>query len=86
MLRPDAETTDTDGARPAPNLRCLRLRAGSQRGSHVKLRRLLPGGVRQTLTIVLHDEVDKGTLRAIFRQAVRYVPESELRPHFFTQD
>jgi predicted RNA binding protein YcfA (HicA-like mRNA interferase family) len=58
----------------------------SQRGSHVKLRRLLPGGVRQTLTIVLHDEVDKGTLRAIFRQAVRYVPESELRPHFFTED
>ena len=58
----------------------------SQRGSHVKLRRIQPGGVQQTLTIVLHDEVDKGTLRAIFRQALRYVPESELRPHFFGED
>ena len=58
----------------------------SRRGSHVKLRRVLPGGARQTLTIVLHDEVDKGTLRAIFRQALRYVPERELRHHFFGED
>jgi predicted RNA binding protein YcfA (HicA-like mRNA interferase family) len=58
----------------------------SQRGSHMKLRRVLPGGIRQTLTIVLHNEVDKGTLRAIFRQALRYIPESELRPHFFAED
>jgi predicted RNA binding protein YcfA (HicA-like mRNA interferase family) len=58
----------------------------SQRGSHVKLRRVLPGGVRETLTIVLHDEVDKGTLRAMFRQALRYIPERELRPHFYTED
>jgi hypothetical protein len=52
----------------------------------VKLRRLLPGGIRQTLTIVLHHELDKGTVRAIFRQALRYIPESELRPHFYTED
>lgn len=58
----------------------------SQRGSHVKLRRLLAGGIRQTLTIVLHDEVDKGTLRAIFRQALRYIDESDLKPHFYTED
>jgi predicted RNA binding protein YcfA (HicA-like mRNA interferase family) len=58
----------------------------SQRGSHVKIRRTLPGGIRQSLTIVLHSEVDKGTLRAIFRQALRYIPESELRPHFYTED
>jgi len=56
----------------------------SQRGSHVKLRRDLPGR-RQILTIVLHREVDKGTLRAIFRQALRFIPESELDPHFFTE-
>ena len=31
----------------------------SQRGSHVKLRRIVPGGTRQTLTVALHDEVDK---------------------------
>ena len=58
----------------------------SQRGSHLKLRRALTGGSRQTLTIVLHDEVDKGTLRAMYRQALRFVPETELRPHFYTED
>ena len=57
----------------------------SQRGSHIKLRRSLPNGARQTLTIVTHAEVDRGTLHAIFRQALRYIPESELRPFFYTE-
>ena len=57
----------------------------SQRGSHVKLRRVLPSGSRQTLTIALHDETDKGTLRAIYRQGLRYITEAELRPRFFTK-
>jgi predicted RNA binding protein YcfA (HicA-like mRNA interferase family) len=56
----------------------------SQRGSHVKLRRLSAKG-QQTLTIVVHRDIDKGTLRAIFRQALRYIPESDLAPHFFTE-
>jgi predicted RNA binding protein YcfA (HicA-like mRNA interferase family) len=56
----------------------------SQRGSHVKLRHATARG-QQTLTIVLHRDVDKGTLRAIFRQALRYIPQSELAPHFFTE-
>jgi len=56
----------------------------SQRGSHIKLRRSLPGGRRQTLTIVQHDEIDKGTLRAIYSQALRYIPETDLRKHFYT--
>jgi predicted RNA binding protein YcfA (HicA-like mRNA interferase family) len=56
----------------------------SQRGSHIKLRRRLPDGRRQTLTIVRHDEVDKGTLRAIYSQALRYIPETDLRSHFYT--
>jgi len=55
----------------------------SQRGSHVKLRRVLPDGTKQTLTIPMHEELDKGTIRAIFRQALRYIPEEELRPHFY---
>jgi predicted RNA binding protein YcfA (HicA-like mRNA interferase family) len=63
----------------------LGFQAISQEGSHVKLRRIALGGVRQTLTIVLHDELDKGTLRAIFREALRYIPESELRPHFYSE-
>ena len=52
----------------------------AQRGSHVKLRRLLPGGTRQTLTIPLHDEM----LKAIYRQALRYLTEVQLRPHFYS--
>jgi len=55
----------------------------SQRGSHVKLRRVSSDGTKQTLTIPLHEELDKGTLRAIFRQALRYIPEEELKPHFY---
>ena len=55
----------------------------SQKGSHVKLRRILTNTTKQTLTIPLHDEFDKGTLRAIFRQAVRYIPEEKLKPYFY---
>ena len=33
----------------------------SQRGSHIKLRRTMESGVHQTLTIVSHSEVDRGT-------------------------
>jgi hypothetical protein len=40
---------------------------------------------RHILTIVLHREVDKGTLHAIFRQASRYIAEAELVPYFFTE-
>jgi predicted RNA binding protein YcfA (HicA-like mRNA interferase family) len=57
----------------------------AQRGSHVKLRRVLPNGLKQTLTIPAHAELDTGTLRAIYRQALRYVPESELQPRFYTE-
>lgn len=56
----------------------------SQKGSHIKLRRSLSSGVRQTLTIVNHAEVDRGTLHAIYRQALRFIPESELHPHFYS--
>jgi len=55
----------------------------SQKGGHVKLRRLQEEN-KQTLTIPNHDELDKGTLKAIFNQASRYVSESELRSHFYT--
>lgn len=55
----------------------------SQRGSHVKLRRVGPNGERQTLTIPNHDELDTGTLRAIIRQATRYIALDDLRHHFW---
>ena len=56
------------------------------RGSHAKLRRTTPDGLRQTMTVPLHKELASGTLRAIFRQACRFVPEEELRPLFFLSD
>ncbi|HEX9654089.1 MAG TPA: type II toxin-antitoxin system HicA family toxin [bacterium] len=55
----------------------------SQRGSHIKLRRVSERGEKQTLTIPNHSQLDTGTCKAIFRQAVRYVPEDDLRPHFY---
>ncbi|MGO9266719.1 MAG: type II toxin-antitoxin system HicA family toxin [Candidatus Binataceae bacterium] len=55
----------------------------ARRGSHVKLRRLRDGA-RQTLTIPVHPRIDTGTLRAIFRQALGYIPEAELHPHFYS--
>ena len=55
----------------------------SQAGSHVKLRRIGPSGQKQTFP--RHKELDTGTLRAVFRQASRYIPDQELTPHFFTE-
>ena len=55
------------------------------RGGHAKLVRVSPSGKRQVLTVQLYSQLAPGTLRAIFRQAVRFVPESELRPKFFTE-
>jgi predicted RNA binding protein YcfA (HicA-like mRNA interferase family) len=54
------------------------------RGSHAKLRRTLPGGERQTLTVPVHKALSPGTLHAIFRQASRFVSERELRRRFFS--
>ena len=55
----------------------------SQRGSHVKLRRISSTGKKQTLTIPLHEELDARTLRAIIRQAGHYIPEEQLKPYFY---
>ena len=54
------------------------------RGSHCKMRRTLPAGERQTLTIPLHASLAPGTLHAIYRQACRFVPEADLQPHFYS--
>jgi predicted RNA binding protein YcfA (HicA-like mRNA interferase family) len=56
----------------------------SQRGSHVKLQRQVQSKEKQTLTVPDHREVDVGTIRAIYRQATRYISEDELYPHFYT--
>ncbi len=54
-----------------------------QRGSHIKLKRLI-SEAQQTLTIPMHDELDVGTLHAIYRQVSRYISPEDLRHHFHT--
>ena len=56
----------------------------SQRGSHAKLRRVTEDGEKQTLTVPMHRELDTGTLRAMVRQASRYIALDDLKPHFYT--
>ncbi len=53
------------------------------KGSHLKLRRTLADGSRQTLILPDHKEIDRGTLASILRKASAYVPEDELRRHFY---
>ena len=55
----------------------------SQRGSHIKLKRITDIGEKQTLTIPNHKQLDTGTCKAIFRQASRFIPADELRQHFY---
>lgn len=57
----------------------------NQKGSHVKLKRISQTGLRQTLTIPNHKEFDRGTLKAIYNQAVRYIPEDQLRGYFYSE-
>jgi predicted RNA binding protein YcfA (HicA-like mRNA interferase family) len=58
--------------------------AVAQRGSHIRMRRVTPDGKTQVLTVPRHRELDTGTLRAIIRQASRFVPEESLREAFYT--
>jgi hypothetical protein len=44
----------------------------------------LASGEVQSLTIVMHDELDIGTLRAIVRQASRFIPEEQLKLEFYS--
>ena len=55
-----------------------------QKGSHIKMERKLKSSA-QTLTIPNHKEIDRGTLGAIYRQALRFVSEGELKEHFYTE-
>ena len=55
----------------------------SQKGSHVKVRRITPSGAKQALTIPQHKELDTGTLKAIYRQACRFISEDELVSYFY---
>lgn len=54
-----------------------------QKGSHVKLSRKSLLG-EQALTIPNHRELDKGILKAIYNQCLRYIKEDELIAYFYT--
>ena len=58
----------------------------STRGSHAKLKREIEGGPPQVLTVPLHRELAPGTVQAIYRQALRFIPEQDLHPHFYGTD
>lgn len=55
-----------------------------QKGSHIKMERKLKNSV-QTLTIPNHKEIDRGTTGAIYRQALRFISETELEGRFYTK-
>ena len=55
----------------------------SQRGSHIKVRRVLSDGRNQNSAVPNHEEVDRGTLQAIYRRSGRFIPDVELRPRIF---
>lgn len=54
----------------------------SQRGSHIKLKRL----DSRIILIPNHKIIDKSTLKAIFNQALVIVSENELRKFFYSDD
>ncbi len=55
----------------------------NQKGSHIKLRRVKESN-KETLVIPNHKIIDKGTLKAILRQASRYIPIDELNDLFYS--
>ncbi len=56
----------------------------STRGSHAKLVRVTASGERQVLTVPVHAELSVGTVRAIYRQASRFIDSADLREKFFS--
>ena len=58
----------------------------AQKGSHIKLVRTVDNDMRQTLTLPNHPDLDKGTLKAIYRQASRYILKDQLSSHFYTKE
>lgn len=53
-----------------------------QRGSHIKLQRMLPNGTKQGLGIPNHKTIAKGTLAAIYNKALLYIDGPDLDKYF----
>ena len=54
----------------------------SQKGSHIKFTRVA-SFEKQILTIPNHKTLAKGTIKAIFNQLSRFVPQEELAKYFY---
>lgn len=54
----------------------------SQKGSHIKLFRQMQSN-KQVLVIPNHTEIDVGTLKAIYKQASKYISEADLKQYFY---
>ena len=57
-------------------------RVVNQRGSHIKLQRVLPNGTKQGLGLPNHKTIAKGTLTAIYAKALLYIDRPDLDEHF----
>jgi predicted RNA binding protein YcfA (HicA-like mRNA interferase family) len=55
-----------------------------QRGSHIKVCRPVKYE-KQTLTFPNHKELDTGTIKAIYNQALKYISEQDLHNCFYTK-
>ena len=51
---------------------------------HLKLRRTIRNG-HETLVVPNHASIAKGTLRAIYSQASRFIAQADLHPHFYNE-
>ena len=49
------------------------------------MRRVVGEAMIETLTVPVHGQLDIGTVRAILRQASRFIPEYQLRQHFYSE-
>ncbi|KAB2866982.1 MAG: type II toxin-antitoxin system HicA family toxin [Anaerolineae bacterium] len=58
----------------------------SQKGSHIRLQRIVDGQ-EQRLLVAVHGNktVKPGTLKSIYREVCRFIPEEEIRQHFYTE-
>lgn len=55
-----------------------------QKGSHIVLIKTVSFS-KQVLTIPKHSTLDKGTIKALYNQISRFVPEAEIQELFYTK-
>jgi len=56
----------------------------SQKGSHLKLERM-SDEEKQIIIVPNHKEMDVGTLKSIYKKALQYLSEKELKFHFYSE-